>query len=75
MVSWTVTATTIYCEKIKSEVTVLVYKDGSVKCTGFQAIGNAKAPCADTNCSQIRQYRDKLFAEEAANQPDTGSAK
>lgn len=32
---WSVTATTIYCDAVDDEVTILVYKDRSVKCTGF----------------------------------------
>ena len=36
MVDWQVTATTIYCDAVDDEVTLLVYKDGSAKCTGYQ---------------------------------------
>ena len=36
MVAWQVTATTIYCDAVDDEVTILVYKDGSVKCTGYK---------------------------------------
>ncbi len=35
MASWKVTATTIYCDTVDDEVTVLVYKDFSIKCTGY----------------------------------------
>jgi hypothetical protein len=35
MVSWKVTATTIYCDAVDDEVTVLVYRDFSTKCTGY----------------------------------------
>jgi len=31
---WQVTATTIYCDAVNDEVTILVYKDWSIKCTG-----------------------------------------
>lgn len=34
MVSWQVTATTIYCEAVANDVTLMVYKDGTVRCTG-----------------------------------------
>jgi len=34
MVNWQVTATTIYCDAVGDDVTLLVYKDWSVKCTG-----------------------------------------
>lgn len=35
MVNWQVTATTIYCDAVDDEVTVLVYQDFSTKCTGY----------------------------------------
>jgi len=34
MVDWKLTATTIYCEAVDDEVTLMVYKDWSVNCTG-----------------------------------------
>jgi len=40
MVNWQVTATTIYCDDIDDEVTVLVYGDGTIKCTGYARYGN-----------------------------------
>jgi len=36
MASWKITATTIYCDAVDDEVTALVYKDFSTKCTGYQ---------------------------------------
>ena len=36
MVDWQVTATTIYCDAVDEEVTVLVYRDFSTRCTGYQ---------------------------------------
>ena len=35
MVDWQITAATIYCDAVDDEVTIMVYKDWSVKCTGF----------------------------------------
>ena len=35
MVNWQVTATTIYCDAVDDEVTLLVYKDWSTKCSGY----------------------------------------
>lgn len=34
--SWQVTAATIYCDFVGEEVTIMVYKDWSVKCTGYK---------------------------------------
>ena len=36
MVDWELTATTIYCEAVDDEVTLIVARDGAVKCTGRQ---------------------------------------
>ncbi len=36
MADWQVTATTIYCDAVDDEVTLIVSADGAVKCTGFQ---------------------------------------
>ena len=36
MVDWQVTATTLLCDAVNDEVTVMVYKDWTVKCTGLE---------------------------------------
>ena len=36
MADWQVTATTIYCDAVDDEVTILVYKDGTIRCTGYK---------------------------------------
>jgi len=36
MADWQITATTIYCEEVDDEVTLLIYGDGTSKCTGHQ---------------------------------------
>jgi hypothetical protein len=33
---WQVTATTIYCEAVDDDVTLIVDKDWNVKCTGYK---------------------------------------
>ena len=35
MADWQVTAVTIYCDDVDDEVTVIVHKDGAVRCVGF----------------------------------------
>ena len=40
MVNWQVTATTLYCDTVNDEVTILVYKDWSVMCTGYTKYSN-----------------------------------
>jgi hypothetical protein len=36
MSDWQVTATTIYCDAVDADVTVIVNRDGSVKCVGMK---------------------------------------
>jgi hypothetical protein len=36
MTDWQTTAKTIYCEAVDDEVTILVFKDFSVHCTGYK---------------------------------------
>lgn len=36
MVNWKVTATTVYCDAVDDEVTILVYKDWSAKCSSYR---------------------------------------
>ena len=36
MADWEVTATTIYCEAVDDEVTVIVHRGGTLSCTGRQ---------------------------------------
>ena len=35
MVNWQETATTIYCDAVDDEVTLMVYKDWSAKCSSY----------------------------------------
>ena len=39
MVDWQVTATTIYCDSVVSDVTIMVYKDWSTKCVIWEDYG------------------------------------
>jgi hypothetical protein len=36
MIDWQVTAKAIYCEAVEDDVVIMVYPDGSTKCTGYQ---------------------------------------
>lgn len=40
MTNWQITTTTIYCDAIDDEATVLVYGDGTIKCIGYSKYGN-----------------------------------
>jgi hypothetical protein len=36
MIAWDITTTTIYCEAVADDVTLLIYKDRSARCTGYE---------------------------------------
>jgi len=40
MVNWQITTTTIYCDSVDEEVTVSVYDNGAISCTGYAKYGN-----------------------------------
>jgi len=79
-VDWQVTATTIYCDAVDDEVTILVYKDWAVKCTGYDKYAKSsdnslrifrksRRPirafgCKGSECSRMVEYKDRLMAEE-----------
>jgi len=81
MVNWQVTATTVYCDAVDDEVTIMVYKDWSTKCTGhdkytksrdaeFQLVKRSlqlrrTLKCEGLECGRVNQYKEKLAAEEA----------
>jgi hypothetical protein len=75
MVNWQITAATLRCETIGDEVTLLVNKDWSIKCTGYmnkalRAKKNGKpAVCQGTECQLAINYRKKLQAEEETTAP------
>jgi hypothetical protein len=65
MPDWQVTATTVRCDTAGDEVTLLVYKDWSVRCTGSRrATGKHGPECTGAACPLALEYRRKLRAEE-----------
>ena len=42
MVDWQITATTIYCDAVDDEVTILVNKDWSTRCTGMRKYSESR---------------------------------
>ena len=39
MADWAMTATTLYCDAVDDEVTLMVYRDGTARCTGHGKYG------------------------------------
>ncbi len=70
MVGWQITAATLRCEVIGEEVTLLVYKDWTVKCTAYsgnEGKARVKGPhtdCHGTDCRLASDYGKKLQDEE-----------
>ena len=70
---WEITATTVYCEVVGDEVTLMVYGDGTCKCTGREkysrrdkktrASGAKKGECA-ADCTILNRYRDSLLKSQ-----------
>ncbi len=77
MTGWQITATTVYCPALQREVTLMVYKDWRVKCTGYEESGGVVwtnghrrksiTMCEGIDCVRITAYKNKLLSEEAAN--------
>jgi len=63
MVNWQVTATTIYCNAVDDEVTLLVNKDWSVKCTGHPKYGKTNKGASNLLKKKSRQLRRALECE------------
>jgi hypothetical protein len=65
MVDWEITATTIYCESVRDEVTLLVSGDGSCRCTGRDkhARSGAASACPPAECDILVRYREELLGE------------
>lgn len=69
MGNWQITAATLRCDTVNDEVTLLVYRDWSVKCTGAAkhtqtGRGNGRRVCQGTNCSLAQAYLKRLRNEE-----------
>jgi len=63
MVNWQVTTTTIYCDAVDDDVTVMVYKDGSVKCTGYKKYREPSKETVSLVKEKSRQLNRKLECE------------
>ncbi len=78
--NWQITATTIHCDYVDDDVTIMVDKDWTTRCTWYRrykqkSLENRKqkfdqeiklkiAKCLGTECPLALKYRDKLIQEE-----------
>ena len=63
MVNWQVTATTICCDAVDDEVTLMVYKDGSTKCTGYEKYRQPNKETSKLLERKSKQLNRKLECE------------
>ena len=63
MVDWKITATTIYCEAVDDEVTVMVYKDWSARCTGYRKYGRPDGGTAKLLAKKGQRLKRQLSCE------------
>ena len=63
MASWQVTATTIYCDEVDDEVTLMVNTDGSTRCTGYHRYHEPDKDTARLMRSKGKQLNRKLECE------------
>ena len=62
MVDWQITATTIYCDAVDEDVTLIVDKDWNVVCTGFKKF--AEKP--DKTTAKILKNKSKRLGKVLA---------
>jgi hypothetical protein len=61
--SWQVTATTIGCDAVDDEVTLLVYEDWSVSCTGHGKYGEPDRETLKLLSERSKQLKRQLECE------------
>jgi hypothetical protein len=63
MTDWVVTATTIYCDAIEDEVTLMVNRDGTSQCTGCNKLDKPMGKATRALRSRSKQLGKKLRCE------------
>jgi hypothetical protein len=56
MTDWQITAKTIFCEAVDDEVTILLYKDGTARCTGSRKYNQPN----DITRTLVKEKQSKL---------------
>jgi len=76
-VEWRVTMKTFFCEIVGDWITILVYKDGNIKCNHFIAHGSVTRKVkkggdkqvitceGPENCNLCASYKEDVFRREA----------
>ncbi len=62
--NWQITATTIYCDDINEEVTLMVYHDWSLKCTGAKKYGESTEETARFLKKGNKLHKQQLVCQD-----------
>ena len=65
MVNWQVTATTIYCDVVDDEVTIMVYKDGVAECIAYKKYHMPNRETSKLLAKKSKQLGRKLECESS----------
>jgi hypothetical protein len=63
MADWVMTATTIYCDAVEEEVTLMIDKDGTSRCTGCNKFKEPTGEIARQISARCKQYGKELECE------------
>jgi len=63
MVDWKITAATVYCEDVDDEVTLLVYKDGTAKCTSREKYTKPDKETAKTVKTRSKSLKRQIVCK------------
>jgi hypothetical protein len=65
MVDWQITATTVFCEDVDDEVTLLIYGDGTAKCTASKKYAQPDKDTAKMMKKKSKQSGKALSCRDA----------
>jgi len=65
VVNWQITATTVYCDSVDDEVTLIVFKDGTARCTGLKKYTEPSAETARMVKAKSRTLRRQVVCRGA----------
>ena len=63
MANWQLTAKTIFCSAVDDEITIVISKDGSARCTGFKKYTVPNSITLDTLKKKNRTLKRKIACE------------
>ena len=69
MVNWKVTATTVYCNAVDTNVAIMVYKDWSTKCAGYGKYGKGLSKDRARTLKRKGQKPDRILKCEGPECP------